>query len=91
MAVAILFSCLIALTLTPMMASKLFARGIARGRAAHAIDAGFNWLAACYSRSLQPAMRRPWLPAGLCVLISVLAWSVYRQLPSEYTPERTAA
>ena len=37
-AAAVVFSALVALTLTPMMTSKLFANGIQRGRLASAID-----------------------------------------------------
>ena len=60
-AAAVGFSAVVALTLTPMMASKLFANGIQRGRLAHAIDRNFQAMTAAYEASLRAAMaaRRP--------------------------------
>jgi multidrug efflux pump len=60
-AAAVGFSAVVALTLTPMMASKLFANGIQRGRLAYAIDRNFQAMTAAYEASLRAAMaaRRP--------------------------------
>jgi multidrug efflux pump len=85
-AAAIFFSSIIALTLTPMMASKLFAGGIARGRTTRVVDGAFRWLANYYERSLARTMRYPWAMAALCVVVSGLGYALLRQLPSEYTP-----
>ena len=56
-AAAVGFSALVALTLTPMMASKLFANGIHRGRFALALDRVFRNFSESYERSLRLAMR----------------------------------
>ena len=60
-AAAVGFSALVALTLTPMMASKLFDAGIERGRAARWLDGVFQNLADAYGRGLRAAVsgRRP--------------------------------
>ncbi len=55
-AAAVAFSALIALTLTPMMASKLFADGLHRGRVAHAVDALFRRAAASYERLVRRSL-----------------------------------
>ncbi len=56
-AAAVAFSALIALTLTPMMASKLFANGIQRGQGARWLDGAFQRLADAYERTLRAAMQ----------------------------------
>ena len=66
-AAAVGFSALVALTLTPMMASKLFAGGIHRGRVATVLDGFFQRLSAGYEARLRSALRgqRPlWLSLG---------------------------
>lgn len=85
-AAAVAFSALISLTLVPMMSSKIFARGIVRGRVAGAVDRFFRWLSAAYERSLRAALARPLLVTGgglLAVLASVV---LFKALPSEYAP-----
>jgi multidrug efflux pump len=55
-AAAVGFSALVALTLTPMMTSKLFAGGIQRGELATRLDAGFQSLATAYEGVLRRVM-----------------------------------
>lgn len=85
-AAAIGISALISLTLVPMLSSKVFARGIVRGRVADAIDRFFRWLSQRYERSVRWALNaRPVVVlAGLGSL--VLAVVLFAALPSEYSP-----
>ncbi|MCC6170499.1 MAG: efflux RND transporter permease subunit [Gammaproteobacteria bacterium] len=95
-AAAVGFSALIALTLTPMLASKLFASGIQRGRAALWLDGVFRRLAESYERTLRVVMsgRRPLAvalgAAGFTtVLISLMVagWPVpWLKLQQEFAP-----
>jgi multidrug efflux pump len=85
-AAAIFFSAVVALTLTPMMASKLFAKGIQRGRVSHAVDAAFKLLANRYRVSLQWVVAHAWVLVLLGVLVSIGGYGLFRSLPSEYTP-----
>jgi multidrug efflux pump len=85
-AAAILFSSLVALTLTPMMTSKLFASGVRRSRMASFIDDSFQRLATWYDGALRKAMRRPWLVVGATLLATGLAAVLLRTLPSELAP-----
>lgn len=76
-AAAVGFSALVALSLTPMMTSKLFAGGIQRGEFATRLDVGFQSLAATYEKWLRRVMTggRPKgvvLGAGLFALAMVL-------------------
>src|SRR5262249_31627713 len=52
-AAAVVFSALVALTLTPMMTSKLFANGLQRGRLPEAIDRAFKALTQSYMAALR--------------------------------------
>jgi multidrug efflux pump len=85
-AAAIAFSSLIALTLTPMMASKLFATGIHRGRITHFIDHNFARLARGYERSVRATTRRPWVVVSVGLAATALGAFLFSVLPSEYVP-----
>ncbi|MFZ9993546.1 MAG: efflux RND transporter permease subunit [Steroidobacteraceae bacterium] len=76
-AAAVGFSALVALSLTPMMTSKLFVGGIQRGDLATRLDAGFQSLAATYEKWLRRVMtgggpKRVVLGAGLFAVAMVL-------------------
>jgi multidrug efflux pump len=85
-AAAVLFSSLVALTLTPMMASKLLAGGATRSRLSNSADAFFHRLATFYDALLRRLMRRPWLVIGATLGAMVVAGLLFRVLPSELTP-----
>jgi len=85
-AAAVLFSSLVALTLTPMLASKLFAGGVRRSRFSGAVDAFFDRLAAGYEAQLRRLVRHPWLVIGAMVGAAALATLLFRTLPSELAP-----
>src|SRR6186713_223549 len=82
-AAAVVFSALVALTLTPMMTSKLFAKGIQRGRLAAAVDRMFHNLDDRYAQGLRETLtgKRPlWIVGGalglftVVLLLLVLGW-----------------
>ena len=85
-AAAVMFSSLVALTLTPMMASKLLAGGATRSRLSDAVDAFFHRLSAWYEAQLRRLMRRPWLVVGGTLGAMVVAALLFRALPSELAP-----
>jgi multidrug efflux pump len=85
-AAAVAFSSLVALTLTPMMMSKLFAGGAHRSRMAEHVDRFFRRLSAGYDRGLRRAMRRPWLVVGAALAATGLAAVLLKVLPSELAP-----
>jgi multidrug efflux pump len=91
LAAAVAFSALVALTLTPMMCSKLFARGIERRRLAAGTDRFFRRLSARYERALRAALRAPALVAGGAAAVLGIAVLLYSQLPKEYAPTEDRA
>jgi multidrug efflux pump len=86
LAAAVLFSSLVALTLTPMLSSKLLrARKIRNGPAA-VVDRFFNKLSESYKRVLKTIIKKPWLVMVAVVLVSVFTVYQMGRLPSEYAP-----
>jgi multidrug efflux pump len=85
-AAAVMFSSLVALTLTPMMASKLLAGGATRSRLSDVVDAFFHRLSAWYEAQLRRLMRRPWLVVAGTLGAMVVAALLFRALPSELAP-----
>jgi multidrug efflux pump len=100
-AAAVVVSALVALTLTPMMTSKLFAGGMARGRFSHAIDRFFKSFAAGYESLLRGALRggRPALITGIAgsvsaavILLMVIGWPLGgMKLAQEFAPAEDRA
>jgi len=96
-AAAVVFSALIALTLTPMMTSKLFARGIPRGRLASAIDRAFKQLTHSYMAALRwglaggkPLLLLCCAGVAAALAISLLVFGVPwkgMRLPQELAPQ----
>ncbi len=88
LAVAVLISGFVALTLTPMLSSKILKplHGSGTSWASRAFDAFFEFLNRFYERLLRVAIRRRALMlsiAGLAVIASVF---FFRLLPSELVP-----
>jgi multidrug efflux pump len=89
LAAAVVFSALVALTLTPMLCSKL-PHHQQPGRFAGAVDRFFQRVAAIYERILRGMIVRPWrVLAGLGALI-VAGVITFLSVPSEFTPTSDA-
>jgi len=86
-AAAVAFSSLVALTLTPMLCSKMLGAGAQHSRFSRVVDDFFRRLAARYERDLRRVMQRPWLVVGGTLAAVALATFLLRMLPSELTPE----
>ncbi len=85
LAAAVLFSALVALTLTPMLASKLPA-DIGRGRIAHAIDVFFKRVSRLYQRILRRIVAHPWAVVACVGALVALGVVTFRSVPAEFTP-----
>ncbi|MEN8720201.1 MAG: efflux RND transporter permease subunit, partial [Oceanococcaceae bacterium] len=85
MAAAVFFSTIVALTLSPMLASKLL-KTAEDGGNTPLIDSAFQKLARGYRRYLDRALAHPVI--GLAAFVVLLGGSVFvfQQLPSEYAP-----
>ncbi|MCP5329044.1 MAG: efflux RND transporter permease subunit [Sinobacteraceae bacterium] len=87
LAAAVAISALVALTLTPMMASKLPPASEAQpSRFALAVEHFFGRLSSAYETKLRQVNRRPWLIVGLVLALSLAGLLTFRALPSEFTP-----
>jgi multidrug efflux pump len=86
LAAAVLFSALVALTLTPMMSSKLPDSASQRNRVAHAVDRFFKRAAQIYDRRLRSLIRRPWLVLAVVGVLIVLGGITFRTVPAEFAP-----
>ncbi|WP_374468884.1 efflux RND transporter permease subunit [Phenylobacterium sp.] len=89
-AAAVAFSALLALSLSPMLASKLLRPAKGEGRLAQAIDKSMERLKTSYHASLEAVLgkRSASFGAGALVLVLAgLAVVVFNVLPKELTPE----
>lgn len=91
LAASVLLSALVALTLTPMMASRLPPeREMKHGRFAKWIESFFKKMTAAYEVRLRQLMRRPWLIVGGVLGLGFLGALSFRALPSEFMPAADA-
>lgn len=88
-AAAVFFSALLALTLSPMLASKLLRPASGQGRVARVVDRAVDALRASYARSLQMILTRRFAAAiaGVVVLgLAGAAAGLFVVLPKELVP-----
>jgi multidrug efflux pump len=86
LAAAVIFSSLVALTLTPMLCSKLLKGRQLRRGLARVVDNFFTRLTGAYRRFLDKVLNYPWVGFLGVLLISVAAIGLLRVLPTEYAP-----
>ena len=87
MAAAVAFSSFVALSLSPMLASKVLPPGQRKTGLAYRVDRVFDGIRDGYSWLLQHALRARWLVVLL--FFGILAGTTWlmQQLPSEYAPK----
>lgn len=87
LAAAVGISCLVALSLAPMLCSKLLSPRMHESR----VSRGVHWLLdrsqAIYRHCLRWALRWRWIVIGLFGLVLLLTAWLFQQLPDEYTPK----
>ena len=87
LAAAVCFSSLIALTLVPMLTTKLFADNrLHRGRFTRFVDALFRRLSDAYESLLRRAIRRPFIIILSALAIFLTSLTLLNRLPVEYMP-----
>ena len=70
-AAAVLFSAVLALSLSPMMCSKLLRSSTKESKLTHTLDSAFEWLSNKYQNALTKSLRAPWASVAVCVAIGV--------------------
>ncbi|QNI03510.1 efflux RND transporter permease subunit [Halomonas sp. SH5A2] len=87
MAAAVAISTLLALTLTPMMASKILSPRMHDSRLSKHVQRIMRSTQRCYRSLLEVLLaRRSWVVAVFGLLIALTAW-LSQLLPNEYTPQ----
>ena len=86
LAAAVLFSSIIALTLTPMLCSKMLRGRELRAGLPAAVDNFFTWLRDHYRRILTVVIEWPKLMFSAAVLVTLMAVLLANSLPTEYAP-----
>ncbi len=90
LAAAVLFSMIVALTLTPMLASRLPQSDGGHGRIEQRLDALFNRMTALYSSSLATALAHPLRVVAALGVLALAAVLTFRTLPAEFAPSADA-
>ncbi|WP_027962738.1 efflux RND transporter permease subunit [Halomonas halodenitrificans] len=87
LAAAVAISSLLALTLTPMMASKLLKAGMHEGPLARGVQRALDYSRRLYRRLLERALRlRLVVMVLLLAVVGAMLW-LNNELPNEYTPQ----
>ena len=86
LASAVLFSSLVALTLTPMLSSKMLHRRSLGSGLTRRVDNAFRRFAEVYRKALEKLVSVPWLAVVSVLLFTVVAAWMMRTLPTEYAP-----
>ncbi len=86
-AAAVVFSSVLALSLTPVMCSKLLRQRGKENRISRGIDRGFTWLRRRYCAALRVLVRHGW--AAVLVALGALgaAYWLLQTVPQEYAPQ----
>jgi multidrug efflux pump len=83
---AVLVSGFTALTLSPMMSSKLLRNDDGKGRFYQAGERVLRWIDRNYRRVLGAALRGKWIVVGIGALVFALALLLFMRLPRELAP-----
>lgn len=86
LAAAVLFSSLVALTLTPMLSSKMLHRRSLGSGLTRMVDNAFRRFAEVYRKALEKLVAVPWLALVSVLLLTMMAGWMVRTLPTEYAP-----
>ena len=86
LAASIVFSCLIALTLTPMLTSQMFKGGAVRSRVSDHVADVFRSLSAWYGRLLRKVLTHCWPIVAAALLLFTGAIALMLTFQSESTP-----
>jgi multidrug efflux pump len=87
MSAAVIFSSIVALTLSPMMCSKLLKPATEDPWLVRQVDKGMSRLSKAYARTLELAFNRP--IAVSLIIVAALGLSAYllKQIPQEFAPQ----
>jgi multidrug efflux pump len=85
-AAAVIFSAILALSLSPMMCSKLLRPSKGENRLTHRLDQAFDWVASRYQAALAKSLRAPWASVAVGLALASSAYWMLQVIPQEYAP-----
>ena len=83
---AVIISALVALTLTPMLSSRLLKAHQGHGWLFVKTEPFFNWLENAYENGLKGFLKRRWIALAILGITSCLIFVLYIALPRELSP-----
>jgi multidrug efflux pump len=83
---AVIFSSILALSLAPMLCSKLLHSHAKESKAERILDGLFSRMANRYQRILGAVLRTPSAAVAVALLLVVGAWGLLQAIPYEYAP-----
>ena len=83
---AVVVSGFVALTLSPMMCSKLLKHEPKHGRIYNAVESAFNWINDHYRRTLERVLERRWIAAMIWLVFAAISIPLYLTIKSELAP-----
>lgn len=83
---SIVFSMLLALTLTPMMASKLLSNDGHQSRLVRAVDNAFRWARQSYQDSLRTCLKYSWGVLGVFLVVAACIFGLLNRIPQTFAP-----
>ena len=86
-AAAVVFSSVLALSLTPVMCAKLLRRSSQENRLTRWVDGGFARLRSGYQRALGVMLRHRWVAVLAALGTLASAWGLLGAVPQEYAPQ----
>ncbi|MDH3509850.1 MAG: efflux RND transporter permease subunit [Gammaproteobacteria bacterium] len=84
---AVIFSSVLALSLAPMMCSKLLKPSRQETQGTRLLDRAFERLAAGYENALRASLGAPALVVLILLAIAAGAYGLFRAMPEEYAPQ----
>src|SRR5690554_7324978 len=85
-AAAVAFSSIAALTLSPMLSSKILQKKERSSRFGQIIDRAFSWVESGYVRVLKRTLAYPWMAALLVMLAAGLSYGMMQFIEQEFVP-----
>ena len=86
-AAAVIFSSFTALSLTPMLCSKLIKHRARSSSFGQLLDKGFGKIEQAYAKALATSIHQPLMLVFIMVCALYAVFQLFQQLPAEYTPK----
>ncbi|MCY3003783.1 MAG: efflux RND transporter permease subunit [Planctomycetota bacterium] len=86
LAVAVLMSGFVAVTLSPVMSAKAVRPGGEEGKLTQLVNKGFDWLSRVYVRTLDGALSIRWTILAVSLALMLAAWPMYEMSRRELAP-----